>query len=82
MQGSAARRGVAASAKREQPLLRFGDIGGGVTLNDQWDWITETTGLSLVPEPSQYALLLGWATLLCIALHRRAKPWRTESPGA
>ncbi len=61
---------------------RFGDIGGGVTLNDQWDWITETTGLSLVPEPSQYALLLGWATLLCIALHRRAKPWRTESPGA
>jgi len=27
-----------------------GDFGGGIALNDGWDWIRETTGLA-VPEP-------------------------------
>ncbi len=49
---------------------RFGDIGGGVALNNEWDWIGTTTGLP-VPEPSSVLLfLLGAATLI---LRRRAK---------
>jgi len=35
----------------------FGDIGGGVALNNEWGWIHETTGL-VIPEPST-ALLFG-----------------------
>lgn len=35
----------------------FGDIGGGVALNNEWDWIHETTGLA-VPEPSSMFLFL------------------------
>ncbi len=34
----------------------FGDIGGGVALNNEWDWIAATTGLP-VPEPSSVLLL-------------------------
>lgn len=37
----------------------FGDTGGGVALNDQWDWIFETTDLTAVPEPEYYGLLAG-----------------------
>lgn len=35
----------------------FGDIGGGIALNDEWSWIGQTTGLA-VPEPSSILLLL------------------------
>jgi hypothetical protein len=35
----------------------FGDIGGGIALNNEWDWIASTTGL-VVPEPSSVLLLL------------------------
>lgn len=37
---------------------RFGDIGGGVMLDPSWDWIADTTGLSLIPEPGTLLLLL------------------------
>lgn len=37
---------------------RFGDIGGGVALDPYWDWIGETTGLTIIPEPGTIALLL------------------------
>lgn len=36
---------------------RFGDIGGGIALNNEWGWIASTTGLA-VPEPSSILLLL------------------------
>lgn len=42
---------------------RFGDIGGGVALNNEWDWIAETTGLA-VPEPSTLLLFLFSLTLM------------------
>ncbi|MCK4565501.1 MAG: hypothetical protein KAU94_12600 [Verrucomicrobia bacterium] len=29
----------------------FGDFGGGIALNDEWNWIHETTGLA-IPAPS------------------------------
>jgi hypothetical protein len=48
----------------------FGDIGGGVALNNEWDWIGQTTGLA-VPEPSSVLLfILGAAGLI---LRRRVK---------
>lgn len=34
---------------------RFGDIGGGIALNNEWNWIGQTTGLA-VPEPSTVLL--------------------------
>ncbi|RKX38995.1 MAG: hypothetical protein DRP64_14840 [Verrucomicrobia bacterium] len=34
----------------------FGDFGGGIALNTEWDWIHETTGL-VVPEPASVFLL-------------------------
>jgi hypothetical protein len=34
----------------------FGDIGGGIALNSEWNWIHETTGLA-IPEPSSVLLL-------------------------
>ncbi|VGO16690.1 hypothetical protein PDESU_05281 [Pontiella desulfatans] len=34
----------------------FGDIGGGISLNNEWEWIASTTGLT-VPEPSSVLLL-------------------------
>ena len=41
----------------------FGDIGGGVALNNEWGWIASTTGLA-VPEPSSVLLILfGFAAL-------------------
>jgi hypothetical protein len=49
----------------------FGDIGGGVSLNDQWDWISETTGLSLVPEPSSYAIIVGLLALGTASVRRK-----------
>lgn len=49
----------------------FGDIGGGIVLNDQWDWIFDTTGLSAVPEPNQFALLIGSFSVLVIFMRRR-----------
>ena len=43
----------------------FGDIGGGIALNSEWDWIHETTGLT-IPEPSSALLLvLGSLGLAC-----------------
>ncbi len=35
----------------------FGDIGGGIALNNEWGWIHETTGLA-IPEPSSILLLV------------------------
>ena len=37
--------------------ILFGDIGGGIALNNEWDWIHETTGLA-IPEPSSALLLM------------------------
>lgn len=51
----------------------FGDIGGGVALNDQWDWIFETTGLSPVPEPSQFVLYFSAMVLLACVARRRSE---------
>jgi hypothetical protein len=49
---------------------RFGDIGGGIALNNEWGWIASTTGLA-VPEPSSVLLLLiGSATIF---VYRRKK---------
>lgn len=50
---------------------RFGDIGGGVVLDPYWDWISETTGLALIPEPSTFALWLSLATSFLLILRRR-----------
>jgi hypothetical protein len=50
----------------------FGDMGGGVALNDQWDWIFETTGLFAVPEPSQTVLILGGIAAL-VAFRKRKR---------
>jgi len=48
----------------------FGDYGGGIVLNNEWDWIHETTGLA-IPEPSSAILLmLGASGLIC---HRRIR---------
>jgi hypothetical protein len=49
----------------------FGDIGGGVALNDQWDWIFATTGLSAVPEPAHYGVLVSMMVLALGATRRR-----------
>ncbi len=35
----------------------FGDIGGGIPLNNEWGWIHDTTGLA-IPEPSSVLLML------------------------
>ena len=48
----------------------FGDIGGGIALNNEWDWIGQTTGLA-VPEPSSILLLLVGAA--GIVFYRRVK---------
>ena len=51
----------------------FGDYGGGIALNDEWDWIHETTGLA-VPEPSSALLLvLGSGGLLFCYRDRKRK---------
>lgn len=43
---------------------KFGDIGGGIALNNEWDWIGQTTGLA-VPEPASILLfLLGLSTFV------------------
>ncbi|MGJ8639617.1 MAG: hypothetical protein ACSHYA_09510 [Opitutaceae bacterium] len=50
----------------------FGDIGGGVALDPYWAWISETTGLSLVPESSQCGMFAGvLGLLLTVGLRRR-----------
>ena len=49
---------------------RFGDIGGGIILEPYWGWISETTGLSLVPEPTTYALWFGLIILIVIISRR------------
>jgi hypothetical protein len=50
---------------------RFGDIGGGIALNDYWGWISGTTGLALVPEPTAFMLVLFWGALVVITFRRR-----------
>ena len=49
---------------------RFGDIGGGVSLEPYWTWIADTTGLPLIPEPSS-VLLLGLGLLLVRSVRKR-----------
>jgi len=48
---------------------RFGDIGGGVALNNEWDWISSTTGLA-IPEPSSVLLLMAGAFGLFLCRRR------------
>lgn len=48
----------------------FGDYGGGIALNNEWDWIHQTTGLD-IPEPASALLLLfGSGSLI---FYRQAK---------
>lgn len=56
---------------------RFGNVGGGVALEPYWEWIGETTGLALVPEPAVASGLLG-GVVLCGVLLRR---WNTLAKG-
>ena len=52
---------------------RFGDIGGGIALNNEWGWIGATTGLT-VPEPASVILfLLGAFTMILRRRIYRAK---------
>ncbi len=45
---------------------RFGDIGGGVMLDPAWNWIAQTTGLTMIPEPGTLGLLImGFLALYC-----------------
>lgn len=55
---------------------RFGDIGGGVVLEPYWEWIADTTGLTLIPEPATVALWFGMATLLLVGVLRRRQSAR------
>jgi hypothetical protein len=48
----------------------FGDIGGGVALNNEWEWIGSTTGLT-VPEPSSIVLFLVGAMVLVVRRETR-----------
>jgi hypothetical protein len=50
----------------------FGDYGGGIALNNEWDWIHETTGLA-IPEPSTLVTLMVGAGILYLGRqkHRR-----------
>lgn len=50
---------------------RFGDIGGGVVLEPYWEWIGETTGLAIIPEPATVALWLGILALVAVGALRR-----------
>jgi hypothetical protein len=49
---------------------KFGDIGGGVALNNEWGWIHSTTGL-VVPEPSSVILFFFGLAGLFIARRNR-----------
>lgn len=50
----------------------LGDIGGGVALNNEWEWIGSTTGLT-VPEPSSFFLFLLGAVALFVRRDKRLK---------
>lgn len=51
----------------------FGDYGGGIALNNEWEWLAETTGL-VVPEPSSVVLLLmGGSGLLVSYRHLKRR---------
>ena len=60
---------------------RFGDIGGGVALDDYWGWISETTGLALVPEPEAFTVWLGMGVLLFVLIRRRGAGWSASQAG-
>lgn len=51
---------------------RFGDIGGGIVLEPYWEWIAETTGPALIPEPATAGLAAG-LVLLAFALRFRQR---------
>ncbi|MGC9451982.1 MAG: hypothetical protein ACP5I4_11110 [Oceanipulchritudo sp.] len=58
----------------EEPVFdrgRFGDIGGGVALDPYWEWIAETTGLTLIPEPATIGLIVSFLVLGSVLLKRR-----------
>lgn len=57
---------------------RFGDIGGGVALDPYWGWISETTGLALVPEPMAAAGVLGVVALFLVFVRRSSVSWRAK----
>lgn len=48
---------------------RFGDIGGGVSLEPYWGWIGETTGLTIIPEPTT-GMLFAMGMLLALIVRR------------
>ena len=50
---------------------RFGDIGGGVGLEDYWGWVGETTGLAIIPEKNCATLLAGMGVLFFCAVRRK-----------
>jgi hypothetical protein len=50
----------------------FGDYGGGIALNNEWDWIHETTGLA-IPEPSTLVSLVVGAGILYLGRQKRRR---------
>ena len=54
------------------PTGQFGDVSGGILLSSYIPWLQEVTGnrITLVPEPSTYALLLLALGLLGFAVRR------------
>jgi hypothetical protein len=50
----------------------FGDFGGGITLNEEWDWIGSTTGLA-VPEPSTLLSMVVGAGVLYLGRRKRRR---------
>ena len=49
---------------------KFGDIGGGIALNNEWGWIGSTTGLA-VPEPGTFLLFFCGLAILFVTRRNR-----------
>ncbi|MFP4542195.1 MAG: trypsin-like serine protease [Opitutales bacterium] len=49
---------------------RFGEEAGGVRIAPYLDWVAQTTGLPLIPEPAAAALLTGAMALLALLVRR------------
>jgi hypothetical protein len=59
---------------------RFGDIGGGIALAPYWDWIGDTTGLTIIPEPGTFLLLLLGIVAMQILKRSITPPTPSPSP--